>query len=92
MLREITTEANRLDRSLSWIVQRAWSLARNEIHTFPAAHRLGTIPEGPRVPRARPAHVVRPNGDVPAAVEREPSASREVLEFVRGKFDREGTG
>ena len=94
MLREITTEANRLDRSLSWIVQRAWAIARGEIRTFPAAHRVGA--EGPRVPRARPGHVHRPNGEPPApqpvAVEREPRASREVLEFVRGKFDRDVTG
>ena len=31
MLREIQEEANRQDRSLSWIVQQAWKIARNEI-------------------------------------------------------------
>ena len=31
MLREITGEAARQDRSLSWIVQKAWKLARKEI-------------------------------------------------------------
>ena len=31
MLEEIAAEALRLDRSLSWIVQRAWKLARRAI-------------------------------------------------------------
>ena len=30
-LKEITDEATRLDRSLSWIVQKAWKLAKKEI-------------------------------------------------------------
>ena len=35
MLTEIEREANRQDRSLSWIVQQAWRLARGEIAKFP---------------------------------------------------------
>jgi uncharacterized small protein (TIGR04563 family) len=31
MLKEIQAEAARQDRSLSWIVQRAWRIARSEI-------------------------------------------------------------
>lgn len=31
MLQEIADEAQRLDRSMSWVVQRAWKLAREEI-------------------------------------------------------------
>ncbi|MCB9553977.1 MAG: TIGR04563 family protein [Myxococcales bacterium] len=31
MLKEIQAEAARQDRSLSWIVQRAWRIARGEI-------------------------------------------------------------
>jgi uncharacterized small protein (TIGR04563 family) len=31
MLEEMHAEANRQDRSLSWIVQQAWRLARAEI-------------------------------------------------------------
>jgi uncharacterized small protein (TIGR04563 family) len=38
MLREIQDEANRLDRSLSWIVQQAWRMARNEITRFPSVN------------------------------------------------------
>jgi len=36
MLLEIQAEANRQDRSLSWIVQKAWKLARKEIMKFPS--------------------------------------------------------
>jgi hypothetical protein len=31
MLDEIAAEARRLDRSMSWVVQRAWTLARGAI-------------------------------------------------------------
>jgi uncharacterized small protein (TIGR04563 family) len=31
MLREIASEARRLDRSRSWVVQRAWKCARDEM-------------------------------------------------------------
>jgi len=35
MLVEIREEAARLDRSLSWIVQRAWKLARKQVRAMP---------------------------------------------------------
>lgn len=35
MLNEIQDEAQRQDRSLSWIVQTAWKIARGEIARFP---------------------------------------------------------
>ena len=35
MLKEITEEARRLDRSMSWVVQRAWRVAREEIKKIP---------------------------------------------------------
>ncbi len=38
MLREIEDEAKRQDRSLSWIVQQAWRIARNEIMRFPSVN------------------------------------------------------
>jgi uncharacterized small protein (TIGR04563 family) len=34
MLREIGAEATRQDRSLSWIVQKAWKAARSEIKSM----------------------------------------------------------
>ncbi len=36
MLLEIQQEANRQDRSLSWIVQQAWRIARQEMKKFPS--------------------------------------------------------
>lgn len=40
MLKEIQTEATRQDRSLSWIVQKAWKLARRDIMKFPSVNDL----------------------------------------------------
>ncbi len=43
MLREIQLEANRQDRSLSWVVQQAWRIARTEIMRFPSVNDV--VPE-----------------------------------------------
>lgn len=40
MLKEIQAEAARQDRSLSWIVQKAWRIARTEIAKFPSINDL----------------------------------------------------
>ncbi len=40
MLQEIKDEAARLDRSLSWIVQRAWKTARLEIKKIPSVNEV----------------------------------------------------
>ena len=81
MLREIMREAVRLDRSLSWTMQQAWRLAREEVRRFPAMdHRGRTEPTRPSALDVRRAE----------APPRTPSA--QVLEFLRGKFDRELTG
>ena len=37
MLKEIGAEATRQDRSLSWIVQKAWKAARKDILSIPSA-------------------------------------------------------
>lgn len=36
MLEEVVAEATRLDRSLSWIVQKAWELARDKLREIPS--------------------------------------------------------
>ncbi len=41
MLQEIKDEAARLDRSLSWVVQRAWKIARLEIKRIPSVNDIG---------------------------------------------------
>jgi uncharacterized small protein (TIGR04563 family) len=58
MLSEISTEAIRLDRSLSWVMQRAWRIASADVARLPSA-------PGPRTARA-PVPASSP--------EREPSA------------------
>lgn len=37
MLRNIEAEAVRLSRSMSWVVQRAWRIARKEIKKMPGS-------------------------------------------------------
>ena len=37
MLKEIQAEAMRQDRSLSWIVQKAWRTARKELAKYPSS-------------------------------------------------------
>jgi len=40
MLEEIKTEALRQDRSLSWIIQKAWRVARPKIEQLPSANEM----------------------------------------------------
>ena len=40
MLQEIQAEAARQDRSLSWIVQKAWKIAASELKKFPSVNEL----------------------------------------------------
>jgi uncharacterized small protein (TIGR04563 family) len=38
MLNDIQDEARRLDRSMSWMVQQAWKIARSEIARIPSVN------------------------------------------------------
>ena len=40
MLKEISAEATRQDRSLSWIVQKAWKISRKEIMKYPSVNEF----------------------------------------------------
>jgi uncharacterized small protein (TIGR04563 family) len=40
MLAEIESEASRLDRSMSWLVQKAWKIARKELSKYPSSNDL----------------------------------------------------
>lgn len=40
MLQDIREEAARLDRSLSWVVQRAWKVARADIAKLPSVNDI----------------------------------------------------
>jgi uncharacterized small protein (TIGR04563 family) len=48
MLKEIQHEAQRLDRSLSWIVQQGWKLARERLKAFPASNDDPDVLPDPR--------------------------------------------
>jgi uncharacterized small protein (TIGR04563 family) len=77
MLREIMAESNRLDRSLSWTVQQAWRLAREELRRFRPAERVAPERQASR------------GSAEDAAAARRPRPSAQVLEFLKGKFDRD---
>jgi len=44
MLDDIKAESARLDRSLSWVVQRAWKTARAEIRKIPSSESVEGAP------------------------------------------------
>ena len=44
MTRELEAEATRLDRSVSWILQRAWLLARAHLRKTERPIRVGAHP------------------------------------------------
>jgi uncharacterized small protein (TIGR04563 family) len=44
MLNEISHEATRQDRSLSWIVQQAWKLSRTDIKRMPSVNDVLSAP------------------------------------------------
>ncbi len=46
MLKEIQAEAARQDRSLSWIVQMAWKIARGEIQKYPSINDPDEVVNG----------------------------------------------
>lgn len=51
MLKEIQHEAQRLDRSLSWIVQQCWKYSRTKLKEFPSStDEPGSLPD----PREEP--------------------------------------
>ena len=86
-LREIMKEAIRLDRSLSWTVQQAWRLARDEVRKFPSVDGRGEADAGRLVSPLRERQVPGQGGA--DTDRRRPSA--QVREFLKGKFDRELT-
>ena len=89
MLLEIMREANRLDRSLSWTVQRAWAIARHDVQKFPAARPSTDAPAESRPPPREPQRAdstAKPQRMTPE-LERA-RAEADLREFLRNKFDR----
>jgi uncharacterized small protein (TIGR04563 family) len=65
MLEEIQREATRQDRSLSWIVQQAWKVARADIRKMPSVNDVLTpapkpVPVAPVVVAAPPDSEPKP--------------------------------
>ncbi len=94
-LAEIMREAIRLDRSLSWTVQQAWRLAREEVKKFPSVTWRETSPRPLAAAPTPPP--LRDRAPAPAPVQRraeEPpgEVSAQVREFLKNKFDREVAG
>jgi uncharacterized small protein (TIGR04563 family) len=46
MLKEAAAEARRQDRSISWILQAAWKVARRQIQSFPSTDVDVPLPDG----------------------------------------------
>ena len=40
MLQEIQQQAQRLDRSLSWVVQQAWKISKTELRKIPSPNDM----------------------------------------------------
>lgn len=40
MLEEIQQQAQRLDRSLSWVVQQAWKISKAQLRTIPSPNDM----------------------------------------------------
>ena len=49
MLNEIQAQAQRLDRSLSWVVQQAWKIAKPELRKIPSPNDM--LDDDPNVQR-----------------------------------------
>jgi uncharacterized small protein (TIGR04563 family) len=48
MLEETQREAIRQDRSISWIIQAAWRMSREEVRKLPNVAGLSSTPQQPR--------------------------------------------
>ena len=88
MLGEIMNEAVRLDRSLSWMVQQAWRIARAEVSRLPSIDHMVAGQEPAREARAVAAAEPRREAPVARQERAEPEVSAQVREFLRGKFEK----
>ena len=57
MLEETQREAIRQDRSISWIIQAAWRMSRDEVRRSPGVAGLAATPPPPPPPQAAPARL-----------------------------------
>ena len=73
MLEEIQREATRQDRSLSWIVQQAWKVARGDIRKMPSVNDVLSPPPRPAPAPVAPAVAPTASAPVVAAAAASPS-------------------
>ncbi len=78
VLNEISSEAIRLDRSLSWVVQRAWRIAAEEVAKFPSAEHALAAGPAPTELQASSAQHTSLSEQLPGS---------QVREFLKGKFE-----
>ena len=84
MLNEIMTEANRLDRSLSWVMQCAWRMASSVIRKFPPVDQpVASSESSPKAPDTWLA----PAPETETSSLPEPQPDPQVREFLKGKFE-----
>ncbi len=89
MLGEIMNEAVRLDRSLSWMVQQAWRIARAEVSKLPSIDHVIAAPEAERsIRHATPTTEARRDVEPARQEVAEHEVSAQVREFLRGKFEK----
>ncbi|MDB4979395.1 MAG: hypothetical protein JWM82_147 [Myxococcales bacterium] len=62
MLEETQREAIRQDRSISWIIQAAWRMSRDEVRKLPSAGGAPTLAQQTPVPPPPPTPVPLPRG------------------------------
>jgi len=62
VLEETQHEAIRQDRSISWIIQAAWRLSRDEVRRLPGATGGVNLPSAPTLPRIARAPDKKPRG------------------------------
>jgi len=86
MLGEIMNEAIRLDRSLSWMVQQAWRIARTEVSKLPSIDHV--LAEPAREARPPTANEVRRETQPSRMELTDVEVSAQVREFLRGKFEK----
>jgi uncharacterized small protein (TIGR04563 family) len=54
MLEETQREAIRQDRSISWIIQAAWRMSRDEVRKLPGVAGAPLVPPPPEPPPSAP--------------------------------------
>jgi uncharacterized small protein (TIGR04563 family) len=60
MLSETQREAIRQDRSISWIIQAAWKIARADVRRLPGVGAVLPPPEPPAAEPIEPVHTPNP--------------------------------